>query len=149
MKRRGVSLRRTAFSRPARTVALAFTLAAVFLAPVAAQARVVERVAAVVGDALVLASEVEDRVGPLMADVNRITDPDKRSARATALRREVLERLIDDELIYQQAAELKLSISSEQVDASIEEIKKQNSLTDEQLREALRGAGDDDGLLPC
>ena len=108
-------MRRTAFSRPARTVALAFTLAAVFLAPVAAQARVVERVAAVVGDALVLASEVEDRVGPLMADVNRITDPDKRSARATALRREVLERLIDDELIYQQAAELKLSISSEQV----------------------------------
>lgn len=101
----------------------------------------VERVAAVVGDALVLASEVEDRVGPLMADVNRITDPDKRSARATALRREVLERLIDDELIYQQAAELKLTISSEQVDASIEEIKKQNNLTDEQLREALRGQG--------
>ena len=111
------------------------------LTPVAAQARVVERVAAVVGDALVLASEVEDRVGPLMADVNRITDPDKRSARATALRREVLERLIDDELIYQQAAELKLTISSDQVDASIEEIKKQNNLTDEQLREALRGQG--------
>ena len=109
--------------------------------PVAARARVVERVAAVVGDALVLASEVEDRVGPLMADVNRIRDPDKRSARATALRREVLERLIDDELIYQQAAELKLTINSEQVDASIEEIKKQNNLTDEQLREALRGQG--------
>ena len=122
-------------------VALALALAAVLFTPVAAQARVVERVAAVVGDALVLASEVEDRVGPLMADVNRITDPDKRSARATALRREVLERLIDDELIYQQAAELKLSISSEQVDASIEEIKKQNNLTDEQLREALRGQG--------
>ena len=72
---------------------------AILLTPGAAHARVVERVAAVVGDALVLASEVEDRVGPLMADVNRITDPDKRSARATALRREVLERLIDDELI--------------------------------------------------
>jgi peptidyl-prolyl cis-trans isomerase SurA len=116
-------------------------LAALLLTPVAARARVVERVAAVVGDSLVLASEVEDRVGPLMVDVNHITDPDKRAARATALRHEVLERLIDDELILQQANELKLSISSEQVDASIEEIKKQNSLTDDQLREALRTQG--------
>jgi peptidyl-prolyl cis-trans isomerase SurA len=76
-----------------------------------------------------------------MADVNRIPDPDKRAAQAAALRRQVLERLIDDELILQQAAELKLSITSEQIDASIEEIKKQNSLTDEQLREALRQQG--------
>jgi peptidyl-prolyl cis-trans isomerase SurA len=116
-------------------------LLALVLAPAAARARVVERVAAVVGDSLVLASEVEDRVGPLMADVNRITDQEKRAARATALRHEVLERLIDDELILQQAAELKLSISSEQVDSSIEEIKKQNGLNDDQLREALRSQG--------
>jgi peptidyl-prolyl cis-trans isomerase SurA len=116
-------------------------LLALVLAPAAARARVVERVAAVVGDSLVLASEVEDRVGPLMADVNHITDQEKRAARATALRHEVLERLIDDELILQQAAELKLSISSEQVDASIEEIKKQNSIDDDQLREALKSQG--------
>jgi len=106
-----------------------------------ARARVVERVAAVVGDAIVLASEVEERVAPLMADVNRIPDPDKRAARASALRREVLDRLIDDELILQQATELKLSISNDQIDASIEEIKRQNNLTDDQLREALRGQG--------
>ncbi|HVV49821.1 MAG TPA: peptidylprolyl isomerase [Polyangia bacterium] len=124
-----------------RSTAFLVATAALALAPGRARARVVERVAAVVGDQLVLASEVEDRVGPLMADVNRITDPDKRSARAAALRREVLERLIDDELILQQATELKLSITSEQVDASIEEIKKQNNLNDEQLREALRSQG--------
>ena len=106
-----------------------------------AQARVVEKVAAVVGTNIVLASEVEEKAGPLMVEANRITDPNKRAARAAALRREVLERLIDDELILQQAAELKLSISSEQVDASIEEIKKQNNIDDEQLRQALRGQG--------
>ncbi len=106
-----------------------------------ARARVVEKVAAVVGDSLVLASEVEEKVAPLMADVNRIPDPDKRSARAGALRREVLDRLIDDELILQQAAELKLTVTSEQVDSSIEEIKKQNSIDDDQLRDALRSQG--------
>jgi peptidyl-prolyl cis-trans isomerase SurA len=125
---------------------LTLALAAAFglalgLAPGPAHARVVEKVAAVVGDNIVLASEVEEKVSPLMADVNRLPDPDKRAARAAALRHEVLERLIDDELILQQATELKLNVSSEQIDSSIEEIKKQNGIDDDQLREALRGQG--------
>ncbi|HVV16775.1 MAG TPA: peptidylprolyl isomerase [Polyangia bacterium] len=123
-----------------KTTTGAAALALALAAP-AAKARVVERVAAVVGDSIVLASEVEERVAPLLVDANQIRDPDKRAARSSALRREVLDRLIDDELIVQQAAELKLSISNEQVDASIEEIKKQNNLNDDQLREALRGQG--------
>jgi peptidyl-prolyl cis-trans isomerase SurA len=106
-----------------------------------AEARLVEKVAAVVGDNIILASEVEEKAAPLLAEANRIPDPAKRSARATELRREVLDKLIDDELILQQAADLKLSISPEQVDQSIEEIKRQNNITDEQLREALRGQG--------
>jgi len=110
-------------------------------APRGAEARTVEKIAAVVGENVVLASEVEEKAGPLLADVNKLPDPGKRSARATALRHEVLDRLIDDELILQQAVELKLSVTSEQIDASIEEIKKQNSIDDDQLREALRGQG--------
>jgi parvulin-like peptidyl-prolyl isomerase len=106
-----------------------------------AQARLVEKIAAVVGDNIILASEVEEKAAPMLADASRITDPAKRATRATALRREVLERLIDDELILQQATDLKLSVTSEQVDQSIDEIKKQNNLDDDQLREALRGQG--------
>src|SRR5262245_60234441 len=77
----------------------------------------------------------------MLAEVSRLPDPGKRAARSAALRREVLERLIDDELILQQATELKLTITSEQVDASIEEIKRQNNIDDEQLRQALKGQG--------
>jgi peptidyl-prolyl cis-trans isomerase SurA len=110
-------------------------------APRAASGRMVEKIAAVVGENVVLASEVEEKAGPVLADVNKIPDPDKRSARASSLRREVLDRLIDDELILQQAAELKLNVTSEQIDSSIEEIKKQNNIDDDQLREALRGQG--------
>jgi peptidyl-prolyl cis-trans isomerase SurA len=106
-----------------------------------AVARTVEKVAAVVGDNVVLASEVEEKAAPLMAEVTRMPDPDKRAGRAASLRREVLDRLIDEELILQQATDLKLSISSEQVDASIEEIKKQNNIDDDQLRDALKGQG--------
>ncbi len=107
----------------------------------AAHARVVEKIAAVVGSNVILASEVEEKATPLMAEVSRITDPAKRSARATALRREVLDRLIDDELIGGQAADLRLTITPEQVDASIAEIKRQNHIDDKQLKEALLGQG--------
>jgi peptidyl-prolyl cis-trans isomerase SurA len=106
-----------------------------------ASARTVEKIAAVVGENVVLASEVEEKAAPLLADVSKVPDPDKRAARAASLRHEVLDRLIDDELILQQAAELKLSVTSEQIDASIEEIKKQNNIDDDQLRDALRGQG--------
>jgi peptidyl-prolyl cis-trans isomerase SurA len=121
-------------------VAAALALATL-LAGGRAGARLVEKIAAVVGENVILASEVEEKAAPLLADAGRITDPQKRSARATALRREVLDRLIDDELILQQATDLKLSVTSEQVDQSIDEIKKQNNLDDDQLREALRGQG--------
>ncbi|MES1157485.1 MAG: peptidylprolyl isomerase [Haliangium ochraceum] len=106
-----------------------------------AHARVVEKIAAVVGANVILASEVEEKATPLMTEVSRMTDTAKRSARAASLRREVLDRLIDDELISGQAAELRLSVSPEQVDASIAEIKRQNNIDDKQLQEALRGQG--------
>jgi parvulin-like peptidyl-prolyl isomerase len=90
---------------------------------------------------VILGSEVEEKAAPLLAEATQITDPGKRNARASALRHEVLERLIDDELILQQAGELKLTISNEQVDSSIDEIKRQNNIDDKQLREALKGQG--------
>jgi peptidyl-prolyl cis-trans isomerase SurA len=105
------------------------------------QARVVEKIAAVVGANVILASEVEEKASPLMAEISRIGDTAKRSARAVALRREVLDRLIDDELISTQAAELRLTVSPEQVDASIAEIKRQNNIDDKQLKDALHGQG--------
>jgi peptidyl-prolyl cis-trans isomerase SurA len=106
-----------------------------------AHARVVEKVAAVVGGNVILASEVEEKATPMMTEIARITDAGKRSARATALRREVLDHLIDDELISGQAAELRLTVTPEQVDASIAEIKRQNNIDDKQLQDALRGQG--------
>jgi peptidyl-prolyl cis-trans isomerase SurA len=90
---------------------------------------------------VILGSEIEEKAAPLLAEVTRLPDASKRTARAAALRREVLERLIDDELILQQATELKLTVTSEQVDSSIEEIKRQNNIDDAQLAEALRGQG--------
>lgn len=141
-----VSRARTASAWLAQGVAAVIGLSLVGLglgvvSPAPARARVVEKVAAVVGSNIILASEVEEKASPLLADLARITDPAKRAARAGALRREVLDRLIDDQLISDQATELRLSVTPEQVDASIAEIKRQNNIDDKQLDEALRGQG--------
>jgi parvulin-like peptidyl-prolyl isomerase len=122
-------------------LAAALALAVVALGARPASARVVEKIAAVVGDSVILASEVEEKAAPMLAEISRLPDPGKRTARSSAIRREVLERLIDDELVLQQASDLKLTITSDQVDASIEEIKRQNNIDDEQLRQALKAQG--------
>lgn len=106
-----------------------------------ANARVVERIAAVVDNEVLLASEVEERAAPFMAQIAGITDQAQRAARASAVRHEVLDRLIDDQLIFSKAKELKLNVSSEEVDRSIEGIKKDHSLSDEQLKQALTAQG--------
>ena len=107
-----------------------------------AQARVVEKIAAVVGDDIVLSSEVEEHAGPFMQEIAAIPNATQRAARAAALRREILDRLVDERLIIQQAAELKLTVSSEDIDRSIEQIKRENGgLTDAQLTSELVKAG--------
>jgi parvulin-like peptidyl-prolyl isomerase len=106
-----------------------------------AHARVVEKIAALVGDDLILQSEVEDRATPLLADIASISNPSERDARINAIRREVLERLIDDQLLAQQATELKLTVSNDEIDRAIEQIKRDYGLSDAQLKDELRKQG--------
>jgi peptidyl-prolyl cis-trans isomerase SurA len=109
--------------------------------PAVVHARVVEKIAALVGDDLILQSEVEDRATPLLADIASIANPSEREARANAIRREALERLIDDQLLAQQATELKLTVSNDEIDRAIGQIKHDYGLNDTQLADELRKQG--------
>jgi peptidyl-prolyl cis-trans isomerase SurA len=120
---------------------LSLTLLCVLLWPTAAGARVVEKIAALVGDDIILLSEVEDRAAPLLAEIANIANPADREARASAIRREVMERLVQDQLLAQQATELKLTVGSEEIDRAIEQIKHDYGLDDAQLKEELRRQG--------
>jgi parvulin-like peptidyl-prolyl isomerase len=94
-----------------------------------------------VGGDIILQSEVEDRAAPMMAEIAAISNPAQRAARAAALRRQILDRMVDEQLLLQEAAELKISISGDEVDKSIEQIKKDYGLDDAQMREELRKQG--------
>lgn len=109
--------------------------------PAVAQARVVERIVALVGDDIILLSEVEDRAAPLLTEIRSIANPTEREARANAIRHEVLDRLVQDQLLAQQATELKLTVSSDEIDRAIAQIKRDYGLDDAQLKDELRRQG--------
>ena len=101
--------------------------------------KIVDRVIAVVNDEIVLSSEVDQWVIPMMRGV----DPDAPAGKKKAeeLKRSALDKLIDSKLVAQQAVELKLSVTSEEVDRALEEVKRQNNLGDSDFVAALQQQG--------
>jgi peptidyl-prolyl cis-trans isomerase SurA len=67
--------------------------------------------------------------------------PAEARRRAEKQLRPVLDRMIDDALVLQQATELKLNVTDAEVTRGIDEIKKQNNLDDEQFIAALAQQG--------
>jgi peptidyl-prolyl cis-trans isomerase SurA len=96
---------------------------------------VVERVAAVVNDDVVLLSEVNELGGAYLADVAA------RRGDLKAARAEVLERLIERTLMRQAVRRLNLDVSDADVDRTIEDISGRNQLTRVQLRAEVERGG--------
>jgi peptidyl-prolyl cis-trans isomerase SurA len=74
-------------------------------------------------------------------ELNKISDPQERARRQAKLSAQVLEEMINEQLVTQAAAAAKLDVSAKEVEAAITDLKKQNSLDDKQLAEALRLQG--------
>jgi peptidyl-prolyl cis-trans isomerase SurA len=101
----------------------------------------VDRVVAVVNDAVILNSELMRRVAPMSADLEGVSDQVERKRRKDKLKSQVLDEMVSEELIVQAAGESKLEVAAKEVQNALEEIKKQNNLDDNQLAEALRMQG--------
>ena len=115
-----------------------------FAVPARAQSkdrRVVDRVVAVVNDAVILSSELRMRVAPLSAELQGVSDRRERERRQSKLETGALEDMINEELIHQAAVESKLEVSAKEVQNALEEIKRQNKMDDNQLAEALQLQG--------
>lgn len=100
-----------------------------------------ERVVAVVNDAIILASELDVRLLPMLPDLESIDDEGERMRRLEKLRLQTLQDMIDEELIVQAAAEARIEVEPKEVDAALAEIKAQNKLTDKDFEEAVTAQG--------
>ena len=113
---------------------------ALLLLPALAQGKTIERVVAVVNDEIVLDSELEQFAAPnLRAPVD--LDTPEGAAMFEQVKKKSLEKLIESRLISQQAAELKLAVTPDEVDRAVEEVKRQNKLDDATFTEALKAQG--------
>ena len=119
--------------RPALAVAAAAVCAALALGPGSAPAGVmVDGIAAVVGPEIILLSEVMERSVPVFGEIEALARqnggaPPVGAERVQVLR-EVLESMIDDILITQQAAEIKLTVTAEEVEAAIDNVVQENGV---------------------
>jgi len=110
-------------------------------APALAGKQVVDRVVAVVNEAVILQSELEGRLAALESAVAQIPDPAERERRRNQLAAQMLDQMIADELIVQAANEAKLTVEQSELQATIDYIKQKNNLDDKQLAEAMKAEG--------
>lgn len=105
-----------------------------FLYPLSGAATTLNRTVAVVNDEIVTSYQLE-RALEAKATAGREVDD--------TLRRELLDKMIEELLLGQRIRELKLTVAPEEIDAAIDDILKQNKITREQLKQALSQQGID------
>ena len=108
------------------------------LTPLSANAapKVVEQVAAVVNNNVILESDVSDMLKTIKASTDPSSLPNDK-----ILRQQIIDRLIVEKLILQRAAKAKITISEDQVTAAIENIADENGMTIDELRSRLSTMG--------
>lgn len=109
--------------------------------PNAGKKLVVERVIAIVNDAIILNSELEARLLPVRNEAMQIADPKERDRRLGKLQGQVMDEMVNEELIVQAAEAAKVDVEAGEVQAALDEIKQQNNLDEAGLAQVLAAQG--------
>lgn len=114
------------------------------LLPVCAQAEVVERIVAIVNDEVITLSDMksfEDRLrtGRLL---DNLLVPDEATKQALLKNRDqLLEKMIEEKVIDSEVKKQKLSVPIEQVEQEIRAVARQNNVSRDEFKAALRSHG--------
>ncbi len=130
------------------TVLCGLLSAAILLAPAAfaqtrdisAHGELLDRIAAIVNDGLVLKSELDTQMDGV---TKRLQEQKIDMPPQSVLRQQVLERLISQEIQMQRAKHVGLTISDEQLNSALQDIAQRNKIPFDQLPTALAAQGVD------
>lgn len=100
-----------------------------------------DRVVAVINDAIILESELRARLMLVLPDTASIADPQERARRVQRLTTQTLDEMVNDELMVQAAVTAGIEVGPEEVDAALDEIRTSNKLDDAQLAAELASQG--------
>jgi peptidyl-prolyl cis-trans isomerase SurA len=113
-----------------------------FITTKAESREVVDRVVAVVNDDIILMSELNEALNPFLSRFQEYQySQEEKEQLLYKLREDVLNQLINERITDQQAKKAGIQITDKEIDASIEQMKQANRLTDENLRAALSQQG--------
>jgi len=125
------------------TIPTLVLLATILAAPSgeAADRRTIDRVAAVVNGEVVTLSELVARAGPEYRRADAMPPGESRDrARAKALQG-AFDLVLADRLVEGEAKTAGIDVTEAQIDAAVEDVKKRNNLSDDQLKQALASEG--------
>ncbi|MGH8263948.1 MAG: peptidylprolyl isomerase [Steroidobacterales bacterium] len=97
-----------------------------------------DRIAAVVNDGVVLKSELDDQTDTV---VQRIEQQNKEVPPLSVLRQQILDRLVLQEIQWQRANRVGIKVSDEMVNDALQEMATRNKLTLSQMPEVLEHQG--------
>lgn len=124
-----------------RSLALLSLLAAFGLARPRAHAEIVERVVAVVNDEAIWLSELRLKASPFIRRAMQAPTQAQRMEAVTQIYRDVLNRMIDERLILQVAAEESVRVQQREVEEAIDNVRNQSGLSDADFWRAVQGQG--------
>lgn len=103
-------------------------------------AETVDRIVAVVNDQTITALEVQDAMKPLTEQITRASSGKNLEEKLSQARKDVMERLIEEKLILQEAKNLKIDVKNEEVVGMLAEVRSKfpNEAT---FQEAIRSQG--------
>ena len=94
-----------------------------------AQATVVERVVAVIGDRAILLSDLKSRAQPFLVQVTQGVQPGaQRSAAISQVYKGVLDKIVDEELEERVAIQAKVTVTTKEIDDAIARVAAQNQI---------------------
>ncbi len=113
-----------------------------FLCSTLSQARVVDRIVAVVNNDIITLTDLNKAVSPYIEKINSAGySSEKRKEILYKIKKDMLDRMIDQKLTDQEVKRLHITVTDQEVDNAIERFKQAQSMTQEDLEKALKQSG--------
>ncbi len=112
------------------------------MATTTANATVVERIVATVGERAILLSDLRRRAEPFMLQVQQsVPVGAQRNAAISQVYKAVLQKIVDEELMEKAAAQAKVNITPTEIDEALKRVAQQNKMSVEQVLSEAGRAG--------
>ena len=121
---------------------LTFSVAVFSIHAQAEEPIIVDRIVAVVNDEIITLYDLNETLEPYEENIQALGySPEKLRETLFKLRTDLLNKLVDEKLTDQQIKKNNLTISTQEIDMTIERLKESRSYTDEDLRAGLAEQG--------